>query len=441
MTTVAAMAVPRQPFSALASPRLQHLQSSKNRQNGLPRSPLCSDNKPSVSVPAEISSFNPPTKRRVSPSDMEDEFDAENIDPSSLLSSSKRSKTNDGNPLKAASSSLSPAFSLISTPNFSFKSNSSTSMPPPSSAPSRRQTPSQRLRANMSSPRVPLTAPAGRSPKAKRDSRGRRVSVPCSRTEPKSIARASSSSSALPFSLDAALAGSLSKPSAPKPAVKTIEESMPQDWFFDIYEDSPEEEAANLMEHSTLTLDLSSDDESAKLKRNDIGKENVAPPDYESPSISSGGSRALSETSSVTRSGKHAVTRRKIIKPDEMDDGERSPLSDLETEDFFGSGVGKDDFFVVPGSPAKNDKISVAEVIAGNDTVSTASPATGDEDDLVIGSRDESEENVPIMENASTPKTVKATSLTLTSVANQEGDSEGEILIWEDHSDTGLVGA
>ena len=35
MTTHATMAVPRQPFSPLNSPRLQHLQSGKNRQNGM----------------------------------------------------------------------------------------------------------------------------------------------------------------------------------------------------------------------------------------------------------------------------------------------------------------------------------------------------------------------------------------------------------------------
>jgi hypothetical protein len=52
-------------------------------------------------------------------------------------------------------------------------------------------------------------------------------------------------------------------------------------WFFDIHEDTPEQEAANLMEHSASVLDISSDDDlSTKNRNEDRGKENVPPPDW-----------------------------------------------------------------------------------------------------------------------------------------------------------------
>jgi len=91
---------------------------------------------------------------------------------------------------------------------------------------------------------------------------------------------------------------------------------MPKDWFFDVYEDTPEEEAATLMEHSTLTLDLSSDDESSRKEKDDRGKENVPPGDYDVP-------RRVS-----------VEIVRKKVQGDAMDDGARSPLSDLEAELF-----------------------------------------------------------------------------------------------------------
>lgn len=50
-------------------------------------------------------------------------------------------------------------------------------------------------------------------------------------------------------------------------------------WFFEIHEDTPEELATNLMEHSTCTLDLSSDEESRVRERDERGKENVPPQD------------------------------------------------------------------------------------------------------------------------------------------------------------------
>lgn len=118
---------------------------------------------------------------------------------------------------------------------------------------------------------------------------------------------------------------------------------MPKAWLFEIYEDTPEEEAANLMEHSTLTLDLSSDDEDGKKVDDYRGKENMPPEGYDAPTAS----RSSSSTTPLPVLGsKKDIVRKKVVK-DEMDDGSRSPLSDLETEDFYAEGLTKDSFVLV----------------------------------------------------------------------------------------------
>ena len=125
----------------------------------------------------------------------------------------------------------------------------------------------------------------------------------------------------------------------------TIQESMPKSWFFEIYEDTPEEESANLMEHSTLTLDLSSDDEGSV--KDDRGKENCPPEGYDGPS---------------RVAVKVEVVRKKVV-TEEMDDGGRSPLSDLETEGFFSEGLDESSFVIVDGVVEEVDvKVDVKEV-------------------------------------------------------------------------------
>lgn len=126
---------------------------------------------------------------------------------------------------------------------------------------------------------------------------------------------------------------------------------MPASWDFEIYEDSPEEEAANLMEHSTQILDLSSDDEAMKAKRDYRGKENEAPEGYDAP-VASRQAATATEPSLPTpkRVKKTEIVRRKTT---EMDDGERSPLSDLETDEFVPEGLTKDAHVIVEASPEK----------------------------------------------------------------------------------------
>jgi hypothetical protein len=101
--------------------------------------------------------------------------------------------------------------------------------------------------------------------------------------------------SAVPFSIDAALSGTISSyspapkaaiPSSalfatPSPSVKS-RKAAPKTWFFAIHEDSPDQEATNLLYHGASVLDISSDDDSASALAKDAavrGKENIPPPD------------------------------------------------------------------------------------------------------------------------------------------------------------------
>ncbi|SMR57058.1 unnamed protein product [Zymoseptoria tritici ST99CH_1E4] len=307
---------PRVPFAPLDNPRLQHLANAKNRQNGLSSlKPSAFPGKPSKLASSTIKTTSPPNKRSYEPSIFED-YDSENVDPSTFDSPPKKAKSSDAKP-------------------FTFTLTSTKSMPPPSAFPF-----STPIKSNISAPRTPMTAPAGRSPKRKiaSISKNRRVSAPFSRIDPPFAQR---STSALPFSLDAALSGSLSATPPPQSAGATIQESMPKNWFFEIYEDTPDELAANLMEHSASTLDLSSDDEGGKREEDGRGKENTPPEGYDGPGMV----REVAATGE-RRTRKVEIVRQKVD-VGEMDDGERSPLSALETEAFIPDGLDKESHVVV----------------------------------------------------------------------------------------------
>lgn len=178
---------------------------------------------------------------------------------------------------------------------------------------------------------------------------------------------------------------------------------MPQNWFFDIYEDTPEEEASNYMEHSTSVLDISSDEETEKKEREDKGKENVAPPEYEAPVTRA----SVAANVAATR---RQVTRRKIVKADEMDDGERSPLSDLETEDFYAEGLTKESVVVVEEKSEKSTsdlKREIAKAIFAAPIVGTPKRESLKGGEHVL--------DVPVVDH--------------------QGDVKGDILIWEDGSE------
>ncbi len=361
----------------------------KSSLNGKPSTSL--NAKPHASFTKTLSS---PTKRPFDPASFED-TDSENVDPATLFSPSKKSK-NDGIDKQA-----------FKPFTFSLAPSNSTSMPPP---PTRLSTPA---RANISSPRAPLTAPAGRSPKRKTLGlpKNRRVSAPFTRIDPPFASRSMSS---LPFSLDAALNGTFSPaaPAAPKSAGATLQESMPKNWFFEIYEDTPEEEAATLMEHSTLTLDLSSDEESKKREVDERGKENIAPDDYDAPQAS----RPVGEAAgaAVPRVKKVDMVRRKVVKGDEMETGLREPLSDLETEDFFAEGLGKDSHVIVSAGTDATAASSLEMKKEAAKLFATAVAFTSD--------------SSAKKSNTSTP----SKGLYDMPVVSADGDVKGDIIVWED---------
>ncbi|MCJ1285874.1 hypothetical protein MMC26_005216 [Xylographa opegraphella] len=286
----------RQPFACLDGPRLRNLTNVKNRQNA---------------TPIVLAS---PVKRRYSPSF--DDVDSENIDPMNLKSSSKKAKNIYGNPIKPAKVSH---FVLKST------YDAPTALARPIITPKRLDAvrPSTRKAATPSS--APATA--GRSPKSKRIgilSRRRVSSSPFTRVDPPTFGLANG----MPFSIDAALSGTVSSYKAEPVAaitVPTLEESIPNGWMFDIHEDTPEEETGNVMSFSFQTVDIS-DDESRRAANDDRGKENIPPTDYPSMVV-------------ATRSG---------FRQDVMTDEPRTPLGDLDAADFYADGCDVSSYIIVP---------------------------------------------------------------------------------------------
>jgi hypothetical protein len=120
---------------------------------------------------------------------------------------------------------------------------------------------------------------------------------------------------------------------------------MPKSWFFEIHEDTPEQEATNLMEHSACVLDISSDDDCETRRRNEElerGKENIPPPGHSSFRIHSNdfasrdGRLGDEAQGSLSEPTKHPRLRK--IAQDAMDE-DRSPLSDLPAAEFYGPGL------------------------------------------------------------------------------------------------------
>lgn len=161
-------------------------------------------------------------------------------------------------------------------------------------------------------------APAGRSPRKKHVgilSRRRMTSSPFTRINPPS-SLAADNKNGLPFSIDAALAGTV-------PSIKSKSKSYSKTWNFEIHEDSPDVEMGNLMEHSVCTLDIS-DDESGTCKGDRDNKENIPPVNY------------------------NVATQPPVTRRDMMTDEVRSPLGDLNAKEFYAEGCDASSFIIIP---------------------------------------------------------------------------------------------
>ena len=201
----------------------------------------------------------------------------------------------------------------------------------------------------------PLSAPAGRSPtRGKRAgilSNRRRTAGPFSRIDPPSF-HIGGGNAAAPFSLDAALKGTIpsyasrSSAATAKPAASSSKPSylkepeLKASWFFDIHEDTPEQEMTNLLQHGTCVLDISSDEESAQRARREgrEDKENVPPVD------------------DVSQTSARAQARLRNQGADDMVvEKERVALGEMKAADFYAEGCDESSVIIVPADEEEEE--------------------------------------------------------------------------------------
>ncbi|KAH7413768.1 hypothetical protein DE146DRAFT_731372 [Phaeosphaeria sp. MPI-PUGE-AT-0046c] len=335
--------VTRQPFAELGDSRLQLLQSAKNRQNAI----SSSFDSPMKHAPTQSTG-----KRQRAP-DIFQDADSENMDPSIFASPTKKSKTSSNTDFDF----VKPAkFSLVSSPVKSVSLNATPSI-----------SSTRKILTPSSTRSTPINKSRG-SPKNNRISaitKRRASSSPFRRVDPPSF---NQSTPSVPFSIDAALSGTItgytpkstvtSTPvTAPAaPVASTLDDSMPKAWFFEIHEDTPEQEAANLMEHSASVLDISSDDDVATKQRNEEqerGKENIPPPDF---LLSQPRLRTAAEAETDIEEPAKRPRLRKLVQ-DAMDE-DRRPLGDLVPSEFYAEGCDASSYVTVDAGIEKPSSLS-----------------------------------------------------------------------------------
>ncbi|RYC60377.1 hypothetical protein CHU98_g5830 [Xylaria longipes] len=330
----------RQPFAPLNEARLHTLTSLKNRQNA-------------ISSPS-------PVKRKAS--EVTESDNSENVDP---VLFSKRAKGND--------SFFPSKDSFIKPPTFFLTKSASTNDLPVSNSP-KPATPLPRAFLNPISPATklnasilrssPLSAPGGRPLTRKRSgglrSSRRRTGGSYTRVDPPVFALPTSSSVA-PFSLDAALKGTI--PSYTRSDVSSKKSSsglsdfsglhepeMKSSWFFDIHEDTVIEDMTNDLDHKASGLDLMSEEEKWKKLQEEYeeSKENHPPLDD------------VSQTSQP-----------RVARPGSADEmvfeKERNPLGEMDPKDYYSEGCDENSIIVVPAdedeeAPTQNDRQFIPEV-------------------------------------------------------------------------------
>lgn len=230
---------------------------------------------------------------------------------------------------------------------------------------------SPNARVNTAGTVTPRTAPAGRSPTRT----SKRIGI-LSNSRRRFLAPPSFGlGSAAPFSLDAALKGTIpsyggANLDTSSPSVLAMPSSdlflacgssKAASWVFDIHEDTPEQEMTNLLQHSTCTLDISSDDECAQRARRERveGKENIPPPDDVSQT-----------TTEVRRGARLTAGGMEVEKP-------RGPLAEMDVADYLPDGV---DLNAVVLVPAGEDAGPVEDADADGDGVVFGPPEPAIED-------------------------------------------------------------
>jgi hypothetical protein len=107
----------------------------------------------------------------------------------------------------------------------------------------------------------------------------------------------------------------------------TLEESKPKAWFFDIFEETEEQQNLGTMTQFANTLDIS-DDESKSTVSDGRGKENIPPNEIYTPAAT------FSPISAPIITTETATTSRKDLMTDEP----RTPLGDLNPSDYYAAG-------------------------------------------------------------------------------------------------------
>lgn len=145
------------------------------------------------------------------------------------------------------------------------------------------------------------------------------------------------------------------------------------------------------MEHSTCTLDLSSDEESRDRLRDERGKENVPPMDDISQT-------RVSLTASASNLG--SISRREELEAKEMKmrvkqqqrkkreaeegaiDVDRAPLGEMRKEDFYADGCDEKSVFVILPDPEPEVVAEAETVVEGEAEVQEKSEPTEHEQPL-----------------------------------------------------------
>ena len=170
---------------------------------------------------------------------------------------------------------------------------------------------------------------------------------------------------------------------------------MPKSWFFYIHEDTPEEGATILMEHSVCTLDISYDDDCETKRTNEMerGKENIPPPDFFiAPATASANVDAPGADSSapVLEAAPESVKLPKLRHPlaqDVMGEN-RSPLLDLPAADYYAPGLDASSYVTVDEVPEKPSSLSkgfVFTVLAEPESEPTAEGKAVEEVQILQG--------------------------------------------------------
>jgi hypothetical protein len=282
-----------------------------------------------IAIPTTPSS----SKRRYAPSTTFEEEDTENIDPSTISSPSKKSKMFNETPSKAMGSPK--HFHLKSAPPspdaFTSPLKPSTTSPRALRLPT---SPSSRIRPPNDGSAASTPTVAGRSPKSKRIgilSRRRTSSSPFTRVDPPRGLTA-----APPFSIDAALSGTIRGYSSPAPANAVVDVPVlgeanlhPASHYFTVHEDTEQETLTNLMSHSATTLDIS-DDES-RVEKDTRGKENIPPLEVHS-GLDDVASQSNQDRTILTRGS--TSSRRSKPESESAIIEDRKPLGSLDVADF-----------------------------------------------------------------------------------------------------------